>query len=238
MRIDFILSLLFPKRCIGCRKIGSYICVKCVHSIHHKTSLKCSACERPALLGLTHPLCQKHTSLDGVFSFFQYDGVVKKAIKQIKYRYVYDCITTVLATIPNSTLNNIESICNSSFEISNCIIVPIPLHASRLRFRGFNQAEKIADLLGKKLHIPVRNDILIRTKNTVPQVSMKSREARIQNMSQVFSINTYCVLHIAYRDMSVILVDDVFTTGATLRAAADVLKKHGVKKVFAITLAQ
>ena len=247
-----LLDLLFPKRCLGCGKWGRYICYSCQQKIKPLFYFKCPVCERPAVDGMTHPRCRTKYTLDGLTSFFRYDGIVKKAIKTIKYRYVTDIVTEVIDVIPNSSFSIFQNILNSKFLIMNCILVPIPLHPSRYRSRGFNQAEVIASALSKRLDIPVNTTLLIRTEKTTPQVEMKDRDKRLANMKDVFSLRSNLTMkQLAstrfdarraqrgeWNNLAIILVDDVFTTGATLRSAASVLKHNGAKFVWGITIAQ
>ncbi len=110
-------------------------------------------------------------------------------------------------------------------------LVPIPLHPSKLRKRGYNQATLLAKEISKGCNIPVREDILVRTQKTAAQKTMDHGE-RQNNMKKAF--------HMVQNDVklnTIILVDDVFTTGNTLDAAAAELKRGGVKQVFFITLA-
>jgi len=189
-------------------------------------------CEKPAIDGLTHPRCRTKYTPDGLTSFFRYDGIVKKAIKTVKYRFAYDIVEEFIQCIPNAFY---EFIRNSYFINRKSCLVPIPLHPSRYNFRGFNQAEIIAAALSKRLNIPVDTKLLIRIKKTIPQVEMKDRDKRLSNMKDVFSLRTSYIVH---RTSCIFLVDDVFTTGATLRSAASVLKHAGAKIVWGITLAQ
>jgi ComF family protein len=121
----------------------------------------------------------------------------------------------------------------SLFDISKATIcIPIPLHPARFRSRGFNQAEVLGKLIAARLNIPVRTDILRWVKLTTPQVSMKTREERLGNMKKVFqTVQTV-------QNMHIILFDDVFTTGATMRSAANTLKRAGAKSVWAVTVAR
>ena len=228
-----ILDLIFPKRCVGCGKVGKYFCSRCISSIKliAPNESICPVCEKPAIDGHTHPKCQSKYALDGLTSFFRYDGVIRKAIKAVKYRYIFDLAKEFISLIPSSPLNELTKLQN--FEAS--LIVPIPLHPTRLRNRGFNQAEVLGKLLAQRLHMPMRTDILKRIKKTTPQVEMKDRKKRLENMKDVFSVfnSSFNIQH-----SHIILFDDVFTTGATMRAAAKILKQSGATFVWAITMAR
>jgi len=214
-----ILDLFFPKRCVGCGKIGKYFCLACQKGIRFVATneLICPMCGRAALDGITHPGCQTRYSIDGLTSFFHYDGIIKKAVKSLKYRFVSNLADEFISLVSFPSL-------------PHGIIIPIPLHPSRLRERGFNQAEVLGLQLSQKLHIPQRTDILKRVKKTVPQVNMLKRSDRLKNMEHVFASK------IASSD--ILLFDDVLTTGATMRGAANVLKRAGVKRVWAVTMAR
>jgi len=257
------LDLFFPKLCLGCGKFGRYICPTCQQTIKFLRYLKCPVCEKPAIDGMTHPGCKTKYSMDGLTSFFQYDGIIRKAIKKIKYGHAFDITHELIDCIPPSSFSIITQLAASpcrqagrnaftrrSFNegglLATFCLVPIPLHSSRFRHRGFNQAEVIAQALGKRLNIPVRNDILKRIRKTTPQVEMKDRSKRLENMKNVFSLDNSPACsdaatsgrQLATRYSSILLVDDVFTTGATLNSAASVLKHAGFPFVWGITLAQ
>ena len=109
-------------------------------------------------------------------------------------------------------------------------IIPVPLHPSRLRKRGFNQAEILARELGERCGLPVRTDVLYRIRRTSPQ-KLLGRQERLQNLKGAFGVSaewTPCG--------NVLLIDDIYTTGATLERAARVLKKAGAQKVFFLTI--
>lgn len=220
-----ILDFLFPKRCVGCGRVGSYFCESCRAKIRYVAVNEsiCPMCERPAIDGVTHPGCRTRYGLDGLTSFFRYDGPVRKAVKVLKYRLVSDVSAEFVGLVPASSLNDVPK--------ADCSI-PIPLHPTRLRSRGFNQAEVLGKSVAARLNIPVRTDILRRVKITTPQVSMKTRDARLGNMKNVFrAVKTI-------QNGDIILFDDVFTTGATMRSAANTLKRKGAKRVWAVTMAR
>lgn len=222
-----ILDFIFPKHCVNCGKIGRYFCAKCKSLIKYIDRQICPVCGKPAIDGATHPRCQTRYSLDGLTSIFRYDGIVRNAVKSIKYRFVSDLAEEFVDLVPYSILSTINHQLPT-------IIIPIPLHISRFRFRGFNQAEVLGRILSKQLGIPIRTDILKRIRKTIPQVEMKDRKKRLKNMEKVFSVSPNILIS---QYPNILLFDDVYTTGATLRSAANVLKRAGAKKVWGITLA-
>lgn len=234
-----LLDFIFPKRCVGCGKIGGYFCLRCRQIIRPvlQSETICPICEHPAMFGFSHPSCRTRYTLDGLTSFFHYDGVIKKAVKALKYRLVSDVAAEFVSLLQETFFLN-------SFhpKLLHPIFIPIPLHKMRLYKRGFNQAEILGKLVAERLpaqaglQIPMYTDILLRTRQTKPQVEMKNKEDRLKNMHGVFALNLKRKVEV--RNKNVILFDDVFTTGATMRAAASVLKHAGAKRVWAITMAR
>lgn len=106
------------------------------------------------------------------------------------------------------------------------VLIPIPLHRTRKRKRGYNQAELLARELGRFFQIPVDTKLLTRSQKTMPQKQL-SGNARRENMKSAFKIAEN---HVNYK--TVLLVDDIYTTGSTMDAAARVLKEKGVQKVY------
>ncbi len=202
----------------------------------------CPVCEKPAVGGATHPKCQTRYTLDGLTSFFRYDGPVRKAVKAIKYRFVSDMASEFVALIPEDSLFALVTLLHA--KPLSSLLVPIPLHPARARYRGFNQAEKLGALLARRLNIPTRTDILRRTRETAPQVEMKRRTDRLKNMEGVFAMmQGFDKILIDQKivktsKLNVLLFDDVFTTGATMRNAANILKRAGAKYVWAVTMAR
>lgn len=112
------------------------------------------------------------------------------------------------------------------------LIIPVPLHARRKRWRGFNQAEELSYALD--LQIPINTDILRRVRYTKPQVTMRDRDSRLTNVSDAFVVQNPS--HI--KNKSILLIDDVMTTGATITACAHELKLSGAKNVYALVIAR
>lgn len=231
VNLSRVLDLMFPKRCIGCRHLGSYFCESCTRTIQVITSGEgvCPMCQRRALDGQTHRSCLARYSLDGLTCFFRYRGVVQKGIKAIKYRFVFDSAQAFAELVPLQLLTSQNIVGKGRGK--DIVLVPIPLHKSRMRERGFNQAEMLGIHIARRFGILMTTDVLVRKKPTLPQVTMKDRDKRLKNMANVFS-----VMKVPPR--YVILFDDVFTTGATMRSAAEALKRAGAKFVWAVTMAR
>jgi ComF family protein len=109
-------------------------------------------------------------------------------------------------------------------------LIPVPLHPIKFRERGFNQAEWIANGLGKTIQIPVRTQLMKRVKHTISQTTL-NREERLNNMKKAFKINQ------DVSDRNIGIVDDVLTTGSTISSMASILKDAGAKKIIALTVA-
>lgn len=170
-------------------------------------------------------------------SIFHYDGIIKEAVKTLKYRCVTDLAQEFVFLIPVSFFDEV-----TKYRSNKASLIPIPLHSSRFRDRGFNQAEVLGKILADRLHIPMRTDILKRVMATTPQVEMKDRKERLKNMKDVFALhhdtcNMTPALPAGGHD-TFVLFDDVFTTGATMRAAGEILKRTGAKSVLAVTMAR
>ena len=109
-------------------------------------------------------------------------------------------------------------------------IIPVPLHRSRQRKSGYNQAQILAEEIGKKLEIPVKKDVVKRIQKTRPQKELGSRE-RIQNLKGAFGVSRSWI-----PKKCVLVIDDIYTTGNTIHRVAEVLKKAGVQKVYFLTI--
>lgn len=224
-----ILDFVFPKKCVSCKKLGDYICSNCFAFISFNENSICIPCNRASLNGLTHPGCKSRYSIDGCFSSVSYNKIAKKLIYNFKYKpYLLDLKNVLVDLFYEGIIQNEEFNKNSK----NAILVPVPLYSSKLKKRGYNQAEILANGISKKLRIEVRN-LLLRTKNTKTQFSLGKKE-RKENMKGVFSLSSSTNL----KGKTVFVIDDILTTGSTLSECANVLKRAGAKRVFGLTLAR
>lgn len=221
-----LLDIIFPKYCVGCRKIGSYLCQNCTKKVEFVDKPVCPVCQRQAVGGRTHPGCKNRYSLDGLVIACRYRGPVKDAIKSVKYKWHFD-VAKLLSGFLASNLWR--------FQIDEgLIMVPVPLHSKRKRWRGFNQAEKLAEVLSRDFSQKYFA-VLERKRETKAQVGLDKKE-RKANMKGAFSIKDGVDFN-AIGGRVFLLVDDVYTSGATMAECAKVLKRAGAKKVWGMAVA-
>ncbi len=229
-----ILDFFFPKKCLGCGRIGEYFCSQCLNFISLCKEQICPVCEKPAIGGLTHSRCWTPFTLDGLTSIFVYQGLIKSAISKLKYRFVSDLASDLVELFLSFCGENkaFSYFCQQE----NVFFVPVPLHPQRERWRGFSQTKLLGKLISENLNLPFLPDLLIRTKNTRPQVELKE-EKRRKNIQGAFKINPK-ISHFSFPISNFLIFDDIWTTGATLKEAGKVLKQARAKKVWGLTLAR
>jgi ComF family protein len=215
----------FPRRCVGCGKVGGFLCLECLGKLSRLLPPLCPKCGRPQASGIVCPICrQRQTEIDGVRSPFRFDEVVREAIHQLKYRNlkaIAPCLAELLADYLRSN------------PLPGEALVCVPLHPRRLRERGYNQSSLLARELGRRIDLPVIEDCLIRVKQAKPQVRAVDVEERRRNVADAFVCSNEKV-----RGKKIILIDDVCTSGATLESCAVALKNKGATSVWGLTLAR
>ncbi len=228
---DFILDILFPKTCLNCQKEGSYLCYDCFSLIPILDRQYCPFCQKPKFVfdGKTCPNCRRRHKLKGLFCAADYKNfIVKKMIRQFKYEPLVKELAKPLSSLVLAHLKHL----NIS-DFSDFLLVPVPLHERKLRERGFNPAEEIAKKLSESSNVPVLNNVLVKIKSTPAQAELK-KEEREKNIKGVFS----CLNKELVANKKILLVDDVFTTGATLEECACVLKNVGAKEIWGMVVAR
>lgn len=227
-----LFDFFFPKRCVQCKKFGAYICARCFSYITFTEVMVCVMCQRYAMAGLTHPVCRTKYSIDGVFPSLVYKGVVKKLVYSFKYPPYLTDLQMQLTELFYEGLIQKEQF--YKLMSKPCLFIPIPLHAKKYRKRGYNQSMLLANGLARHFNVLVI-DGLKRVKETKTQVGL-TKELRLENIKGAFVINPQLKDKIGEYEQ-VFLIDDVVTSGATLKEAANVLKRSGVKNVWGLTLA-
>jgi competence protein ComFC len=225
-----ILDLFFPKKCVVCKKIGSFLCDNCFSYLTFDTKSLCLVCQKPSFDGLTHPGCKGKFAIDGCFSSIPYTKTAQKLIYTFKYKPFVTGLKKIMGDLFYEGLIQNEHFMQQLN--SKLVLVPVPLFESKLRKRGYNQSEILAKELAKKFNLKVQN-LLIRTRNTKAQFGL-NKEERKKNIRDAFALNSkFKILN-----SNIFLVDDLVTTGSTLLEMANVLKRNGAKKVIGLTLAR
>lgn len=217
-----LLDLLFPPRCVACRRVGEWFCASCCASIEKIQPPLCERCGRPLL----HPpcsYCQKHPlQIDGIRAVAFFEGNLREAIHAFKYD-----ARTELAPI----FGNLLSDYLAAQRLPVDAVVAVPLHPTRERARGYNQSLLLARALAAQQYLPVWEDALTRERATRPQVELDAAERRT-NVQDAFAATARVA------GARLLLIDDVCTTGATMEACSVVLKQRGAKSVWGLALAR
>lgn len=231
--MDFLLELFYPKRCFVCKKEGELFCQHCRSRIL-QTDLVCPKCEKASIGGQVHPVCRRKFGLDGLWSLGVYQDPLKSVIKKLKYRHLDKASKELVEVVVDYWLKFPPFLLDliKKDQGEEWFLTPVPLHWYRQNWRGFNQSALLAKLLAEKLGLKYQ-EVLKRDRYTKPQVKLKGYDRNL-NIRGAFSLNPkYSRLN-----TKVILVDDVWTTGSTLKECCYVLKRAGVKNVWALTLAR
>lgn len=234
-----LLDFVFPKKCVSCKKAGEYICTNCFTYLSFNDFGLCLVCNKNSINGLTHPGCVGKYAIDGSFSSLTYNPIAKKLIYRFKYKPFLLDLQSLLSELFYEGLIQNETLAKTIEQSSNesIFLVPVPLHKSKLKSRGYNQAEILAKGLSERLGIPTEN-VLSRTKNTKTQFKLDRKE-RLENLKDAFALNSKFVIHNSkLKNVTIFLVDDILTSGSTLLECANVLKRAGAKAVFGLTLAR
>ena len=222
-----LLDLLYPPKCISCKAANSWLCQSCFSRIPFITTSICNRCGTPVTAGVIP--CQQCKNnpleyIDGIRSATSFDdNPIRPAIHSLKYRNH----RAVVSTLTNFLVETYRR-----FHLVADVIVPVPLHASRLRERGYNQSELLAKKMGEVIDMPLNTSTLQRIRPTRSQMTLGINERR-HNVAEAFA----CV-NFDLSGRKILLIDDVCTTGSTLDACASTLKKNGADAVWGLTLAK
>ncbi len=220
------LDLLFPRWCLGCGREGEFICGACRQSLKVIIPPVCSRCGRPLLSGPASDGCPGCAGwpgdIDGIRAPFLFEGVMRTAIHELKYRNL-KALAPLLAGLLYDYF--------TASHVPGDVLVPVPVHRHRLKERGYNQSALLARELGRLSGLPVVENCLIRLKHALPQARSSGIEQRQSNVTGAFTCRDERL-----RGKSVILVDDVSTSGATLNTCAGTLKAAGAATVWGLVL--
>lgn len=223
----FLLDLFFPIECLGCGQDGKWLCDDCFGKIPLNTSPECPCCKKFSVNNETHPNCRRGFPLDGVLAASIYGSpLVKKIITNLKYNYA----TGLVEPLVQMMMKQMQF--SGIFLEENWLLAPVPLHRRRLLERGFNQSELFCRRLNDLTGLPWQA-ALKRQRWTPPQAEL-AEEDRLANVKNAF----LCLDKNLVKNKKLLLVDDVFTTGATMVEGAKVLKAAGAREVWGLVAAK
>ena len=218
-----MLDLLYPPRCPGCGRVGFTFCDACQNRIEPPPAPACTRCGQPAETERLCVTCRETPShLDRIASIAVFACPLRDAIHDLKYNNARSLARPLGARMATAWRQ-------ANFAAD--VIVPVPLHASRLAERGYNQSALLARIISKEIGVPIDESILIRVKATQQQAKLKAVERR-ENVKDAF------VCRGSVAGKRIVLVDDVCTTGSTLEACAAALHTSDAASVWAFTLAR
>ncbi len=241
-----LFTQLFPSRCLLCQQTvvrsavrpNIELCADCYHAQPFNLTC-CVRCALPLAVDVdghsgsgdgSKALCgrciTKLPAFDYSASLFRYEDDIVRLVHQLKFAEKITCARTIgeLFLSEPHIVKMIEA------ERPDCLL-PVPLHASRLRQRGFNQSIEIARVLAKKLALPIEYNAIIRQRKTGAQTGLDARQRR-KNIKGAFAVKE----KLAYR--RVLIIDDVVTTGSTVNELARLLKRHKVERVGVLSIAR
>lgn len=211
--LDFVLNFLFPPACSVCGKIDkNWLCYKCQKRVERL--------EKFCVVDIQNQEYEK------LLYIFKYESLIRKLI----LRYKFSNKAYLNHFFANEIVKNEEN-CKLLKEYD--MIIPVPMHKQKMAKRGYNQTELIADELSKMLKIPARKDILSKVVNTTTQSKLGGK-ARQSNIQHAFFIKN----DVKVEDKKVILLDDIYTTGATSEECSSVLKNAGATEILILVLAK
>ncbi|OHB24283.1 MAG: hypothetical protein A3F96_00215 [Parcubacteria group bacterium RIFCSPLOWO2_12_FULL_40_10] len=236
------IDFLFPIKCVVCKKEtglkrkNKLICTDCLANLSPSFNFYCPICEArtiDAKLCFSCNLMIGNTEnkfyLDQLLYPFSYkDQSIQKIIKSFKYYFIKD----LEAPISRLAINYLEKIKNQ-IDLNDLILIPAPLHKIKFNQRGYNQSELIAVRIAEYLNAEFTTDCLSKIKPTKDQANLKE-DKRLENLKNSF----LCIKPWLITGKRVLLVDDVYTTGATMSECARVLKEAGAKEIVGLVIAR
>lgn len=219
-----LVDWIYPVICVGCGKEGEYICGQCQKKLVRPEAM-CPMCCKPSLDGWTHARCKTRYGMERLLVGLPYRGMVQECLKKVKYKSAWE-IVSLLFGLWHENWSDTAPL--------DLVVTQVPMWKQKARARGFDQAELVAKLVAKNYKVPYLV-MLTRVRETQPMFGLKKAE-RYKNVRGAFELmHKYTNEQVSRR---IVLVDDVWTTGATMRECALVLKKWGVKEVWGAALAR
>ncbi len=203
-----MLNFLFPKECLVCFKTGSWLCNRCQKKLL-PTLPNCYICKTLSNNYKTHESCRRDNSLNQVITLWKYNEYSKKLMHNFKYKNRFQ-VGDFIFFLFEEKLKRLN--------LENSLLIPLPSHKTKTLERGFNPTEIMANLIGQKLKLKVKNDVILKTQKNTSQASLQYTQ-RVENVKGIFEINKE-KMNILRNFNQIIIIDDIITTGATIKEVA------------------
>lgn len=222
--LDWLLSPIAPLFCKGCGRLGSPLCERCINDILHQPCPICLRCRKRLNSGNMCTQCRKSSAqrLTNAWVVGWRTGALRKLTNDYKFHSELNA-AQILALLLQKTLQR------AAPELSLGAIVYVPTIERHIRARGFDHMALVAQQLGARLGVPVLTEVLVRLDNHVQHGSNRQERQRI--------VDSLGVRSCAQPPRSVLLIDDIWTTGATMQTAAALLRRVGVLRVYGLIVA-
>ena len=229
---NFVLNLLYPQFCFNCgQEATSYLCEDCKSTLEILQShQKYSSQKGEENKFSSSPFAVARDLKDLYFALPYQNLLIKNLIRKFKYQ---PFVRELAIPLTSLIITHFQLIEKSPTEFFDFILIPVPLEKRKLKWRGFNQAEEIGKELSKFLKISLLNNVLAKIKETPSQVEL-SDEERKENIKGVFLVKDEELI----KNRKILLIDDIYTTGATMEECARVLKTAGAKEIIGIVVAR
>jgi competence protein ComFC len=228
---DPFLTLLYPPRCLVCKTLGERgLCTECAGQITPVAAPFCTVCGQTLIAddGGCADCRRRQPAFVRARSLGAYDGVLRHAIHQFKYRDRPQLAVPLGHLLAAFARQNAPALNGLRFDA----LLAVPMHPVRQRLRGYNQSVRLAQVVGNELGLPLSTEALVRIRPTRPQVGL-SAEARRTNLRGAFAVEQAE----SVAGKTLLLIDDVVTSGSSLYECSVTLKAAGASAVYALTLA-
>lgn len=226
--LNFLLTFIYPKTCMSCNTLLNYntkieLCDNCAKDFNPYRGNRCITCDRPIDNTGECSICKSEKKyFEKGYCVYPYAGAVRNTILNFKFKNMALYYTYLGSKMTEYYFEYIME--------SYDYITAVPIHKKKLKVRGYNQAELLAEYISEQINIPYCT-VLKRTVNTKPQNALNKKE-RVVNIKNAFSL----IDNINIKNKSILIVDDIFTTGTTINECCKVLKKAGAFKVDFLSL--
>lgn len=214
--LNKILDLILPQKCFNCGECGHIICENCISII---------------------PRNEKYLGIDNMAVFSYQNNIMKECVALLKYKKVFSIAKELSRYLYEASLEDVSEtkMMLGGFEKDKIILIPVPLHKDKLKSRGYNQSELLVKEIAynNKECFDIYNDVLLKIRVTESQVLKEKRQDRIKNLKGAFSIKNKQKI----KGKTILLIDDVITTGTTVEECRKTLLEAGARKVIALALA-